>query len=337
MQEQAKYSIILPVRNGIQYVKECVTSILSQEYTVFNLHVLDNCSTDGTSEWIRSLTDPRIIFLPADKPLSIEENWARIKSISKNEFMTMIGHDDVLLPNYLNTVDALINQYPSASLYQTHFDYIDSNGKKIKPCKPMPVKETAPAFLSAFLTNSVDIMGTGFMMRSADYDQAGGIPNYPNLLFADLELWITISAIAFKATAPETCFHYRLHKSTTKLSPDNKLQMAFKQCLLFLQKLNLEQSSFNQVIQEKSVGFIRSNCVSLSHRLLRTAFEKRKPLTVDGFIRDCKAAADRLVPGNNFIPEKDQQLMVSKSIDSNIITRALFLLFRKFYSKPLYR
>ncbi len=332
-----KYSIILPVKNGILYIKECVDSILSQEYAHFNLHILDNCSTDGTSEWLQSLADPRIIYLPADKPLTIEENWGRIKSIPKNEFMTMIGHDDILLPNYLHTIDALINQYPSASLYQTHFDFIDSSGNKIKTCKPMPEKETAPAFLRAFLTNGVDIMGTGFMMRSTDYDQAGGIPNYPNLLFADLELWIKLSAIEFKATAPETCFYYRLHNSTTKISPDSKLQMAFKQCLLFLKKLSQLHSSFNQVIQENSIGFIRSNCVSLSHRLLRTPFEKRKPLTVDGFIRDCKAEADKLVPGNNFIPEKDRQLIIAKRIDSNSLTRELFLLFKKLYSKPLYR
>jgi glycosyltransferase involved in cell wall biosynthesis len=336
MQEQVKYSIILPVRNGIQYIKECVNSILSQEYAHFYLHVLDNCSTDGTAEWLQSLSDPRIIFIPAIKSLSIEENWSRIRSIPKNEFMTMIGHDDVLLPNYLNTVDALIKQYPSASLYQTHFDYIDSNGNKIKPCKPMPVKETAPAFLSAFLNNNVDIMGTGFMMRSADYNQAGGIPNYPNLLFADLELWIRLSAISFKATAPETCFNYRLHNSTTKISPDSKLQMAFKQCLLFLQHLNKDNPLFDQVIQENSVGFIRSNCLSLSHRLLRTPFEKRRPLTVEGFINDCKAEADILVPGNNFIPKNDRQLMLAKNIDSNSLTRELFLFFKKLYSKPLY-
>ena len=70
-----KYSIILPVRNGGEYVKACVNTILSQTLQDFNLLVLDNCSTDGTSEWLTSLQNEKIILFPADKPLTIEENW----------------------------------------------------------------------------------------------------------------------------------------------------------------------------------------------------------------------------------------------------------------------
>ena len=37
-----KFSIILPVKNGGKYVKECVKSILFQTLNDFNLLVLDN-------------------------------------------------------------------------------------------------------------------------------------------------------------------------------------------------------------------------------------------------------------------------------------------------------
>jgi glycosyltransferase involved in cell wall biosynthesis len=95
-----KFSIILPVKNGGEYVKECVQSILAQSCPDFNLHILENCSTDGTAEWLQTLRDERIIIIPAEIPLSIEENWARILFIQKNEFMTIIGHDDLLESNY---------------------------------------------------------------------------------------------------------------------------------------------------------------------------------------------------------------------------------------------
>src|SRR6185295_11425434 len=97
----SKYSIILPVRNGGEYVKDCINSILNQTLPDFGLHVLDNCSTDGTREWIESINDERITIYPGEKPLTIEENWSRIVSIPKNEFITLIGHDDILFPGYL--------------------------------------------------------------------------------------------------------------------------------------------------------------------------------------------------------------------------------------------
>ena len=118
-----KYSIILPVRNGGEYVKACINNILSQTLQDFNLLVLDNCSTDGTSEWLASLKNEKIILFPAGKPLTIEENWGRIKDISKNEFITLIGHDDLLYPDFLKNIDSLIRAYPAAGLYHTHFHF----------------------------------------------------------------------------------------------------------------------------------------------------------------------------------------------------------------------
>ena len=107
-----KYSIILPVRNGGSYVRECVNSILAQTLDDFNCIILDNCSTDGTSEWIASLNDPRIISHRSDRSLTIVENWSRVRDVPKNEFMTMIGHDDILDPDYLAVMDKLIGKHP---------------------------------------------------------------------------------------------------------------------------------------------------------------------------------------------------------------------------------
>ena len=132
-----KYSIILPVKDGGDYLKECVNSILNQTYPDFTLHVLDNFSTDGTNEWIRSLEDQRVKLYPSDKPLTIEENWSRIKNVEKNEFMTMIGHDDILHRHYLREMDHLIAAHPTASLYQTHYNYIDKDGKVSRNCLPL--------------------------------------------------------------------------------------------------------------------------------------------------------------------------------------------------------
>src|SRR5436853_206744 len=124
----ASFSIILPVRNGGEYVKECVQSILQQTHSNFNLIVLDNNSTDGTVEWITSLNENRIIVYRSERSLTIEENWGRIKEVPKNEFMTMIGHDDLLYPHYLQEMDTLIAKHPQASLYQAHFAFIDASG-----------------------------------------------------------------------------------------------------------------------------------------------------------------------------------------------------------------
>ncbi len=332
----ARYNIILPVRNGGNYFKDCVNSILQQSLPDFKLKVLDNCCTDGSLEWIKSVNDDRIEIYPASTSLSIEENWGRITSIPKDEFITMIGHDDLLHNNYLSVIDNLINKYPDASLYQTHFRYINDEGFEIRRCKPMDEIQKAPEFLSFFLMNMIDVMGTGFMMRAKDYDDVGGIPAYPNLLFADFELWINLSKKGFKATALEECFSYRLHSSATTKSPDIKFQQAFARFINYLHSLNQSDPDMRLAIERYALQFIGFYAKGLSHRLLRTPKNKREGLSVNSFLKECKSFADTLVPGNDFDPEKQFSVRLASQIDSNAFTRSLFLAFKKINPKPVY-
>ena len=207
-----RFSIVLPVRNGGELLKLCINSILMQEYKEFDLLVLDNNSSDGSTDWLLSLKDTRVKVFTANESLSINDNWKRILEVQKNEFMTLIGHDDLLYPGFLMEMNGLITQYPDASLYHCHFDYIDSDGNILRQSRPMPRVQTVQQLMENFLQCRIDSMGTGYVMRSADYDRLGGIPvNFPNLLFADFALWITLTDISYVATSPEKCFAFRLH------------------------------------------------------------------------------------------------------------------------------
>jgi glycosyltransferase involved in cell wall biosynthesis len=330
-----KFSIILPVKNGGEYVKECVQSILAQTYTDFTLHILENKSTDGTAEWLQTLNDERIVIIPSEMSLSIEENWARILSIQRNEFMTIIGHDDLLDANYLQVMNDLIDQYPDASLYQTHFRFIDAKGNFIRHCIPMKEKLSAAQFLSKFLQRNIDVNGTGFMLRSFDYNTVKGIPPYPNLLFADFELWINISRLAHIAISPAECFSFRLHQSTTAISADIKMQNAFETFILFLHSLQLQSIEFDNEIKTHALEYIQVWCKGLAHRLLRTPKSKRDNLTVALFLNNCKQYANMLLPDNNFNPSANNSIRLAKLIDNFSISRNLFLIFKKIYSKPI--
>lgn len=331
----SKYSIILPVRNGGEYVKECIASILAQTCTDFNLLVLDNASTDGTTEWLQSLTDPRIVIYPAGRSLSIEENWGRIVHLPKNEYITLIGHDDLLDAHYLSVMDRLIAQYPDAGLWQSHFRFIDSQGAEIRKCKPMEPVLSPPAFLSVLLANRLDIMGTGFMMRAADYDDIGGIPGYPNLLFADFEMVVNLTNKNYFAVAQETCFSFRLHQSTTAVSPDTKMQQAFDRLMYFLKDLRQNDPALAPVIAEKAPEFIAAYAKGLSHRLLRTPVKKRAGLSVAGFLKRCRQYVEMLSPGSPANPATLPSIRLALLLDRTSAGRSLFLFFKKIYSKPV--
>lgn len=327
----ASFSIILPVRNGGHYVKECIASLLGQSFENFNVIVLDNCSTDDTVAWIRSLNDNRLNVHESGNALSIEQNWARIKNVPKNEFMTMIGYDDLLHSNYLQEMDALIRKHPTATLYQGHFDYIDAKGRFIRDCLRMDEIQLAHEFLASQMTRKIDSTGTGYMMRSLDFDAVGGMPvQYPNLIFSDYELWIKLMMKGYKATSPKKCFSYRIHKSVSRTTNGMAYQEAFSQYLQFLLTIMESNTLIVETVRKYGSEFLLYYCESLSHRLLKTPVKERT-LTVSDFIKKCELFSAKLIPGQEFKPLNHFRIRIASQLDQSFLGRKAFALYKKLW------
>jgi GT2 family glycosyltransferase len=52
MNQASSASIIVPTWNGIEYIEDCLDSLLAQDYPEFEVIVVDNASSDGTPEWV---------------------------------------------------------------------------------------------------------------------------------------------------------------------------------------------------------------------------------------------------------------------------------------------
>jgi len=329
------FSVILPVRNGGEYLKECVNSILNQTYTHFNLIVLDNYSSDGSMDWLRSLKNEKIVIYESNMSLSIEQNWARVTSVKKHEFMTLIGHDDILYPNFLETIHKLIVENPKAGLYTTHFDFIDGKGTLIRSAKTMPSKLSASELVKGFLRSEIDLMGTGYVMRSHTYDEIGGISAYPSLLFADFELWIRLIGDTYEAIDAKNCFAFRKHASTTTTSKDDVLLAACKKFIAFLAAKKNTDETIGRIIHEDLGKFLQVNAISMAHRLLRTPIASRNGLTVVSVADIFRQWAKNMGVETDYNPEKKKKYQLAKFIDSNGISRRLFLSFKKIYKTPI--
>ncbi|HMU46080.1 MAG TPA: glycosyltransferase family 2 protein [Chitinophagaceae bacterium] len=332
----AKFSIFLPVYNGGEYLKDCIRSILSQSLTDYELIVLNNFSNDGTTEWLGTLKDPKLKIYQSDRLLSMEENWDRILAIPKCEFMTIIGHDDLLDENYLATMNELIVQNPEPGLFQCHFRIINAQGEVMRNCKPMKKDISDNEFLEGILTDSIDTMGTGYMMRSADFESAGGIHGYPNLLFADHALWLKLVKGRKLAVAAKHAFSFRVHQSISRLTEVPRYIKAFYLFMDFLSEYRKTETAIESVIKKYINNYILFHCQSFSHRLLKTPVKYRDGLSVKGVMLKCKEYASLLNPGSLFQPEKRFSMQLSCFIDGNKFLRDIYLLFRSIYKMPIY-
>jgi hypothetical protein len=178
------------------------------------------------------------------------------------------------------------------------------------------------------MKNTMESMGTGYMMRSEDYDAVGGMPaNYPNLIFADYELWIKLIANSYKATTVKECFAYRIHQSVSRVTKGEVYINAFDTYVRFLLTVR-DRKGFKEVIERYGSDFLLYYCQSLSHRLLRMPRKQRK-LGVKQFIEQCRGYAEILIPGQSFEPLSRPLTKIAQQLDYTILGRQVFAVYQK--------
>lgn len=106
-------SVIIPVRNRVRTIRDAIRSVLSQQADFrFNLIVIDNHSTDGTTEAIDEFAgDPRLIHLVPDRDdLGIGGCWnVGVHHPRCGKFAIQLDSDDVYKDEH--TLSALVRAF----------------------------------------------------------------------------------------------------------------------------------------------------------------------------------------------------------------------------------
>ncbi len=105
-------SVIIPVRNRIKTIKDAIESVLIQETDFkFNLIVVDNHSTDGTTEAIREFNDERLIHvIPNRDDLGIGGCWNMgVHHEECGKFAVQLDSDDVYSGD--DTLQKIVNAF----------------------------------------------------------------------------------------------------------------------------------------------------------------------------------------------------------------------------------
>jgi glycosyltransferase involved in cell wall biosynthesis len=332
----ARFSIVMPVLNGGEYVKESVGCVLAQTVTEFNLHILDSGSTDGTLEWIASLNDSRIIVHTSNVLLTIQQNWARMKTIPRNEWMSIVCADDNIYPDYLEVMQSQIDANPDAALFGTHFDFIDKDGTFISTMTAMGEHFTIYEFAEKLITNEVGVVC--MMLRSADFDTMGGVPEFPNFLFADFPLYIELAKLSGKVIiSPKVCLAYRLHNlSTTKSSVNETYYLAFDRYIHYLDSLKNEDERFGSVINKTGKNLLQKRGIEFVNKVLHTPPAERKSYkNISSLVQKHNEYSGLLIKEQQFRLEDMKAVKIAKLIDKTWLTRNLFIEFKKRYKKPI--
>jgi glycosyltransferase involved in cell wall biosynthesis len=117
-------SAVTPFYNTAPYLAQCIESVLAQTYSHFEYILMDNCSTDGSSEIaeIYARRDPRIRFIRCSQFLSQLGNYNRaLAEISENsQYCKIVEADNYIFPDCLRMMLEAFGQSEGIGLVSSY-------------------------------------------------------------------------------------------------------------------------------------------------------------------------------------------------------------------------
>lgn len=210
-------SIILPVYNGEQYIKEAVESMLGQTYANFELLLLDDGSTDKTIEILRSYTDHRIRLIKNEQNLGIVATLNKGIMLSNGLYIARMDADDISHRERLLKQVEFLQQNPNVGMIDSVMEYIDENSKPVGRMNSDIIDEGA---IRNFLTKS-NCMGHSSVMMPASVIKKY---LYRKIFYEDYDLWLRLLNDGLRiCKLPAPLLYYRLHnQSITGIAYSNR-------------------------------------------------------------------------------------------------------------------
>lgn len=122
-------SIIIAVYNGDQYLEGALKSIINQDYTRYEIILIDGGSTDNTKKIIDNYK--RYIHYTVSEPDNgIYDAWNKGLKVASGKWIAFLGSDDSYYPHALKSYVEFISNHPDKDALEfvsSKIDLVDDN------------------------------------------------------------------------------------------------------------------------------------------------------------------------------------------------------------------
>ena len=207
-------SIILPTYNGIKYINKSVSSVLEQQFTDFEFLIIDDCSTDGSWEYLQNLQDKRITLYRNEKNKGLFYNLNFLIKKSNSPIIKIWSQDDVMYPDCIKEVVAFHKQHAEIGFSYSDRDYIDADNVILDVRRQDDTPEiVSPELHSkiAFITGSIAGNIANVAINKSTLDEVGFF-NESMKISGDFEMWVRLAKKYPVGFIKKTLVQLRNHK-----------------------------------------------------------------------------------------------------------------------------
>jgi glycosyltransferase involved in cell wall biosynthesis len=211
-------SVLLPVRNGMPYLPVAVDSVLGQTWGDFELIVIDDGSTDGTREYLKGVTDPRVrVVSTGGAGLGAALNTGL--ALAQAPYVARHDADDWSAPERLGRQLACLTARADVDVLATTVSFVDERDEVVDSpwtrivhqqwdgaLEPEQIAELMP--LTCCIFHATVLARTRVLRNAGGYD-AAMVPA------EDYDLWLRLLPRHRFARLAERLYTVRVHASSS--------------------------------------------------------------------------------------------------------------------------
>ncbi|RUR76452.1 hypothetical protein PCC6912_42400 [Chlorogloeopsis fritschii PCC 6912] len=291
-------SVIVPIYNRSQYLKQAIESALSQTYKNIEIIVTDDCSPENPQAIVESFSDPRIRFRRNAKNLGVARNIASAVTEARGKYIASLNDDDIWNENFLEKLVPHLDANPNLVLAFSDHYIIDADSS----IDEVATEECSKLWKRNHLEEGVyqPFCEIGLIHQAVPSAVAAVIrkdaidwKNFPSQVGPFWDLYLTYLACRTGSGAyycPERLSKYRMHPLAETMAigsqnPQAKIRGAKASIFCFSQFMEDEQlQQFHGYFRAKwlhahttlGIGLLRAERALEARSLLLHAFSQQK-------------------------------------------------------------
>lgn len=260
--KRPKVSVIITTYNREKFLRETITSVLSQSYNDFELIIIDDGSTDKTKDIVDSFTDERIsYYYQQNKGQNIARNLGM--SISQGEYIAHVDSDDLWINTKLEKQVKILNEKKDIGLVYCGTKLIDCNSEFVKKLK---IHNHNGYVLDKLLMSNFLYNGSNTLFRKTCLTKVVNFDESVNRM-TDWQFYLKFSIYYKFYSIPEYLVLYRVHDTNMsinyikyKKNGFKILYKAFKSPYIIKNYSNLKRLAYAMRYR-----FLAHRCLELNH------------------------------------------------------------------------
>ncbi len=202
-------SVIIPSYNRANYLPLAVDSILAQSYSVFEIVIVDDGSSDNTVEVVQSFGDKVRFYQQAHQGVSAARNCGLAQA--RGDVIAWLDADDLWEPEFLASTVPLLESDPMLDGVYAGSAHVDEAGNLLSQ---MSIKTVPPQQLFSALVEDDFVLTPTVVVRKRCFDEVGPFDTQFRIC-EDYDMWLRLAEQFSIIGLPRPLVRVRVHGGNT--------------------------------------------------------------------------------------------------------------------------